>query len=108
MKVWGHRGPKQSQYYFFGGDPYHCVPVHDQSLRLMGTFNAVGHVIGHYALHGGPALHGLSPAIKCYWITSGEDVDEKPPPVVMQDVPDIDMRELISQVCFDRIIILLM
>ena len=93
---------------FFWGDPYHCVPVHDQSLRLMGAFNAVGRVIGHCALHGGPAFHGLSPAIKCYWITSGEDVDEKPPPVVMQDVPDIDVRELISQVCFDRIIILLM
>lgn len=89
---------------FFEGEPNHRVPVHDQSLRLMGAFKAVGRIIGHCALHGGPALHGLSLAIKCYWMNSGEDVDEKPPPVVMQDVPDIDLRELISQVCVDRIL----
>lgn len=28
---------------FFGGDPNHCVPVHDQSLRLMGTLSAIVH-----------------------------------------------------------------
>ncbi|CAB3995641.1 E3 ubiquitin- ligase UPL2-like [Paramuricea clavata] len=41
---------------FFEGEQDHRPPIHDQSLRLMGTFKAVGRIIGHSVLHGGPGL----------------------------------------------------
>lgn len=85
---------------FFEGQSNHRIPIHDQSLRLLGAFKAIGRIIGHCALHGGPALHGLSPAVKYYWIYSEEDIDEKPAPIVIEDVPDIDLRQLILQVRF--------
>lgn len=59
---------------FFEGDKDHRLPVHDQSLRLTGAFKAIGNIIGHCALHGGPALHGLSPAIKYYLANPSADL----------------------------------
>lgn len=49
---------------FFEGQQDHRLPVHDQSLRLPGTSKTLGRIIGHSILHGGPGLHGLSPAVK--------------------------------------------
>lgn len=83
---------------FFEGQDDHRVPIHDQSLRLMGAFKAVGRIIGHCALHGGPALHGVSPAVKFYWIHLDEDNQENPLPISIQDVADIELRDYISQV----------
>ena len=85
---------------FFEGQTNHRVPIHDQSLRVMGAFKAIGRIIGHCALHGGPALHGLSPAVQYYWIYLEEDIDERPPPIAIEDVPDIDCRQFIMQVRF--------
>ena len=84
----------------FEGQTNHCVPIHDQSFRLMGVFKAIGRIIGHCALLGGPALHGLSPAVQYYWTYSEEDMDERPPPIAIEDVPDIDYRQFIMEVRF--------
>lgn len=37
---------------FFEGQPDHRLPIHDQSLRLTGTFKALRRIIGHSILHG--------------------------------------------------------
>ena len=78
---------------FFEGQPDHRLPVHDQSLRLTGTFKALGRIIGHSILHGGPGLHGLSPAVQ--HVLSSDDDSKEPPPLVLEDIPDIDLRHMI-------------
>ena len=54
---------------FLEGEADHRLPIHDQALRLTGAFKALGKMIGHSILHGGPGLHGLSPAAKHYLST---------------------------------------
>ena len=54
---------------FFEGQPDHRLPIHDQSLRLTGAFKAVGRIIGHSILHGGPGLPGISCAVKHFLST---------------------------------------
>ena len=83
---------------FFEGDKDHRLPVHDQSLRLTGAFKAIGRIIGHCALHGGPVLHGLSPAVKFYLTKPTVDLFETPLPLSVDDIPDIDLRQLINEV----------
>ncbi len=83
---------------FLEGEKDHLLPIHDQSLRLTGTFKALGRMLGHSILHGGPGLHGLSPAAVHYLTTEKELALEQPPPVTLNDVPDIELRGLISEV----------
>ena len=80
---------------FFEGKEDHRLPLHDQSLRLMGSFKAVGHIIGHSILHGGPGLAGLSPAVKHFLST--HESSHEPPPIVLEDIADISLREMITQ-----------
>lgn len=58
----------------------------------------ISRIIGHCALHGGPALHGLSPAIKYYLASPSADMCKDPPPISVEDIPDTDLRHLISEV----------
>ena len=57
----------------------------------MGSLKAVGHIIGHSILHGGP---GLSPAVKHFLST--HESSHKPPPIVLEDIADIGLREIIT------------
>ena len=82
---------------FFEGQEDHRLPLHDQSLRLMGSFKTVGRIIGHSVLHGGPGLAGLSPAVK-HFLSTREDCQE-PPPIVLEDIADIALREITQHVC---------
>ena len=79
---------------FFEGQPDHRLPVHDQSLRLTGTFKALGRIIGHSILHGGPGLHELSPAVK--HVLSSDEESEEPITLVPEDIPDIDLRQMVN------------
>lgn len=81
---------------FFEGQANHRIPVHDQSLRLTGAFLSVGRIIAHSILHGGPGLHGLSPAVKQY-LSSQKESDE-PLAMSISDIADLDLRELVVQV----------
>lgn len=81
---------------FFEGEKDHLIPIHDRTLRLSGAFKAAGRIIGHSILHGGPGLHGISPAIKHLLATSTES--DEPVPIVLEDVPDMELRHLINQV----------
>ena len=84
---------------FFEGEKDHRLPVHDEAIRITGSFKAVGRIIGHCALHNGPSLHGISPAIVHYLCNSSKEYDEKPPPLSINDLPDTDLRECVSEVC---------
>lgn len=82
---------------FLEGEKDHRLPIHDQSLRLIGTFKAIGRMIGHSILHGGPGLTGLSPAAIHYLTTEREG--QQPPPLAIEDIADIELRQLITEVC---------
>ena len=84
---------------FFEGEKDHRLPVHDEALRITGSFKAVGRIIGHCALHNSPSLHGISPAIVHYLCNPSKEYDEKPPPLSINDLLDTDLRECISEVC---------
>lgn len=81
---------------FLEGEKGHRLPLHDRSLRITGSFKAIGRRIGHCALYCGKELNGLSPAVVHYW-TMGKQYDIRPP-VTMEDIPDMDLLDLISQV----------
>lgn len=83
---------------FLEGRKDHLLPVHDQKLRLTGIFKALGRIIGHSILHGGPGLYGLSPAAKHYITSSSEENIENGLHITLLDVPDVDLRALITQV----------
>ena len=87
---------------FFEGD--HKLPTHDQSARSTGAFKAIGRIIGHSVLHGGPLLYGLSPVVKRYCAASASDGCDSSDAetilssITLEDIPDIDLRGYISQV----------
>ena len=81
---------------FCEGEKDHRLPVHDEALRITGSFKAIGRIIGHCALHNGPSLHGISPAVVHYLYNPPDECDKKPPPLSINDLPDTDLRECIS------------
>lgn len=102
-------GGKSKPIIFFEGQEDHLVPVYDQSLMCTGSFKAIGRIIGHSLVHGGPLVYGLSPAVKQYWALTGNtrnqdhDLDTLPASITIADLPDVDLRELILQVCHSNL-----
>ena len=82
---------------FFEGELDHLLPIHNQIWQQMGAYTAIGKIIGHSILHGGPGVYGLSPVAKHYW--SQNDLAKNPPPIVLEDLPDLILRETIQEVC---------
>ena len=88
----------------FEGQDDHKVPRQQPLLRQTGLFVAAGRMIGHSTLHGGPGLHGLSPAIIHYWTVEDFCSKEMPgnrPQVGLWDIPDVSLRDLVNQVLVD-------
>jgi hypothetical protein len=89
---------------FFEGEKDHLIPIHDQTLRCTGSFKAIGRIIGHSFLHGGPLLYGISPAVKRYWALTGSSGNENPnletfpASITIADISDVDLREYILHV----------
>lgn len=83
---------------FFEGQVDHRLPVHNQSLRATGTFKALGKMLGHSIIHGGPGLHGVSEAVKCYLTFDYTHTNSQSLPVSLEDVPDTDLRQMIAEV----------
>ena len=63
----------------------------------MGAFTSIGRIISHSILHGGPGVYGLSSVVKHYWAHT--DLGKDPPPIVIEDLPDINLHETILEVC---------
>ena len=89
---------------FLEGEDNHKVPIHDQALRCTGAFKGIGRIIGHSVLHGGPVVYGLSPAVVEYWrlsaIGSVDDTALESLNLVLQYIPDIELRSLIQEVLY--------
>lgn len=85
------------------GESDHLLPIHNQLLQQMGVYTCIGKMIGHSILHGGPGFYGISQVAKHYW--THDDVQKNPPPMVIQDIPDLNLRETIEEVCTATIII---
>ena len=74
--------------------------LYNQSLRSTGTFKALGRMLGHSILHGGPGLNGVSEAMKSYIASDNDRCDPQAlhVPITLKDVPDIELREMIEEV----------
>lgn len=62
---------------------------------------AAGKMIAHSALHGGPGIHDISPAVVHYWSVEDVSVEElagNRPPVDLEDIPDVHLREILNEV----------
>lgn len=82
---------------YFEGEPDYKLPVHNSSLKNTASFIAVGPILVHSFLHGGPCIHGLSKAVKHYFASQvKQDLSSDPPPLELQDVPDFDLRMLLK------------
>jgi hypothetical protein len=84
---------------YFEGQADHKVPLHNPALRQTGSLRALGRIIGHSFLHGGPPLCGLSEAVKHYFTCKNGDMSSNPPFLEVHDVPDIDLQLLLKEVC---------
>ena len=97
-------GEKRKPIIFFEGEDDHKLPVHEQTLKCTGAFRAVGRIIGHSVLHRGPFMYGLSTAVKQYWAATGgkkgkdRDTATQALSIVIEDIPNIELRQCISQV----------
>jgi hypothetical protein len=86
---------------YFEGDIDHKLPVHNPALRHTGSFRAIGRILGHSFLHAGPSLFGLSQAIKHYFTSkTKQDISSDPPPLEIEDVPDVDLQMLMKEVLY--------
>ena len=87
---------------FFEAEENHKIPLHDQALRCTGAFRAIGRIIGHSLLHGGPVLYGLSRALVGYWVLTANGKDDdlmlESLPLSLNDIPDIDLRNYLTKV----------
>ena len=82
----------------FEGEREHKVPVQSPQMRQTGAYKAVGKIVGHSVIHGGPGLYGLYPAVKHYLST--KDLTLFPPPLQLEDLPYYGLRECIDEVSF--------
>ena len=90
---------------YFEGEPDYKLPVHSPSLRNTGSFRAVGRILAHSFLHGGPCIHGLSKAVKHYFASQKkQDLSLDPPPLELDDVADYDLRMLLKEVLFNHLL----
>lgn len=80
----------------FEGQTDHLVPSLSAALLECDLFAMAGRMVGHSAIHGGPSLSGLSPAvIEALTCGAKERATSK---LCLQDCPEIDKRETISLV----------
>ena len=84
---------------YFEGAVDHKLPVHNPALRHTGSFRAIGRILGHSFLHGGPSLCGLSKAVKHYFASkTKQNISLNPTPLEIEDVPDVDQQMLLKEV----------
>lgn len=81
----------------FEGNTDHLVPVHSEEYIASNYFKYAGKLIAHSVLHAGFGLRGLSRAISEYLVT--EDLNSCLPYLSEEDIPDLEIRESLKQVC---------
>ena len=86
----------QSTSVVFEGAPNHKLPMANPLLRQTGFFEAVGKMIAHSALHGGPPFYGISKSAVHFW--SSDNFREETYTIELEDVNDIQLREIVEKV----------
>jgi len=74
------------------------IPTNDDN--LMDAFNCIGMVVAHAVRHGCRGLPGLSPAVKHYLVRGQglQSIEDLCPPVSIDDVADVKLYCLLSEV----------
>jgi hypothetical protein len=88
----------------FEGAADHKVPSTDSRLIRSGIYKTVGKFIGHAIIHCGIGFLGLSEAVVQYLTMTGVADCDSPFTVCIEDIPDIEIREGLHQVCNLRIL----
>ena len=82
----------------FEGLPGHLVPIHNYDVLSGGLFILVGKMILHAILNDCSGVPGISPAVVSYISTGSRDSAVEY--ITMEDIPDPDLKEKLTQVCF--------
>lgn len=80
----------------FEGQREHLVPNMCVALLECDLFAMAGRMVGHSAIHGGPSLAGLSPAIVDALTRGTKDLATSK--LSLEDCPEIDVRDTLSLV----------
>ena len=80
----------------FDGQTDHLVPSLSAALLECDLFMMAGRMVGHSAIHGGPTLSGLSPAVIDALTCGAKEMATAK--LCLEDCPEIDHRETISLV----------
>ena len=87
---------------FFIGQEDHLVPSTSRILLDSDLFRAIGRMIGHSFIHGGPLLTGLSRSM--FRLMTGEK--DELVIVELDDCPDTDIVEIVSLVSATKTLML--
>lgn len=79
----------------FEGEVDHKTPVANSLMRSTGFYKAIGRMIAHSFLHGGPPVFGLSKAVIEYLAAKDHCGI---PNLEVADIPDIDLRNALTEV----------
>lgn len=80
----------------FEGQREHLIPNLCSALLECDLFAMAGRMVGHSAIHGGPALSGLSPAVVHALMCGTKDVTMTK--LSLEDCPEFEVRDTISLV----------
>ncbi|KAK0136708.1 hypothetical protein N1851_027115 [Merluccius polli] len=84
----------------FEGETDHLVPSLSAALLECDLFMMAGRMVGHSAIHGGPTLSGLSPAVIDALTCGAKEMATAK--LCLEDCPEIDHRETISLLLKDE------
>lgn len=88
----------------FEGNCERYVPIYNSSAIRSNMFALAGRMISYMLVHHNIAIPCLSPAVYTYFATG--DIDKAASTCCISDLPDLEIREIISQVmCFTVIMI---
>lgn len=81
----------------FEGCADRCVPIYNANAIQSNIFGIAGKMISYIITHHDISIPCLSPAVYTYIATG--DIEKAVGCVSLSDVPDLEIREVISQVC---------
>lgn len=82
----------------FEGLPGHLLPIHNYDVLSGGLFILAGKMILQAILNDCSGVPGISPAVVSYISTGSRDSAVEY--ITLEDIPDPDLKEKLTQVCF--------
>ena len=72
------------------------MPTHDWDLIEDGAYMLFGKTLAHSIMQGGPGIIGLAESVYTYLIN--ENIDMASCKIILNDIPDLDMRDSIKTI----------